>query len=122
MTKESAAEIILNLINVAEADKIEFTIAEIRALKKAYVTLNSEPTTNADRIRTMTDEELSFFLDNATVCVCFPCTRDINNLKHFNNCKHENGTCEKEWLEWLKEEAEGQSNGRTDDQPDRDGH
>ena len=62
--------------------------------------------TNADRIRAMTDEELSSFLDIATVCVCFPCTRDINNLKHFNNCKHENGTCEKEWLEWLKGEAE----------------
>ena len=65
-----------------------------------------KPMTNADRIRAMTDEELSSFLDIATVCVCFPCTRDINNLKHFNNCKHENGTCEKEWLEWLKGEAE----------------
>ena len=62
--------------------------------------------TNADRIRSMSDEELSFFLDTATVCVCFPCTRDINNLKHFNNCKHESGSCEKEWLEWLKGEAE----------------
>ena len=62
--------------------------------------------TNADRIRAMTDEELSSFLDIATVCVCFPCTRDINNLEHFNRCKHENGTCEKEWLEWLKGEAE----------------
>lgn len=62
--------------------------------------------TNADRIRAMTDEELSSFLDIATVCVCFPCTRDINNLEHFNNCKHESGTCEKEWLEWLKGEAE----------------
>ena len=61
-----------------------------------------KPMTNADRIRAMTDEELSFFLDTATVCVCFPCTRDINNLEHFNNCKHENGTCEMEWLEWLK--------------------
>lgn len=61
--------------------------------------------TNADRIRSMTDEELSSFLDIATVCVCFPCTRDINDLEHFNNCKHENGTCEKEWFEWLKEEA-----------------
>ena len=64
------------------------------------------PMTNADRIRSMSDEELSFFLDTATVCVCFPCTRDINNLKHFNNCKHERGSCEKEWLEWLKGEAE----------------
>lgn len=62
--------------------------------------------TNADRIRAMTDEELSSFLDIATVCVCFPCTRDINNLEHFNNCKHESGTCEKERLEWLKGEAE----------------
>ena len=107
MTKERAAKIILDLINAGEAEYINFSVEEIRALKKAYVALNPEPVTNADRIRAMKDEELSFFLDTATVCVCFPCTRDINNLKHFNSCKHENGTCEKEWLEWLKEEAEG---------------
>lgn len=107
MNNERAAKIILDLINAGEAEYISFSVEEIRALKKAYVTLNSEPTTNADRIRTMTDEGLSSFLDIATVCVCFPCTRDINNLEHFNNCKHENGTCEKEWFEWLKKEADG---------------
>lgn len=106
MTNERAAKIILDLINAGEAEYRNFSVEEIIAFKKAYVALNPEPTTNADRIRTMTDEELSSFLDIATVCVCFPCTRDINNLKHFNNCKHENGTCEKEWLEWLKGEAE----------------
>lgn len=67
-----------------------------------------KPMTNSDRIRAMTDEELSFFLDIATVCVCFPCTRDINNLEHFEKCKHERGSCEKEWLEWLKREMEGE--------------
>ena len=58
--------------------------------------------TNADRIRSMSDEELAEFLDDTTNCYCFPCTRDINNLEHYEKCKHESGSCEKEWLEWLK--------------------
>ena len=62
--------------------------------------------TNADRIRAMTDEELADFLDGATNCYCFPCARDINNLEHYEKCKHESGSCEKEWLEWLKGENE----------------
>ena len=106
MTNERAAKIILNIINTAEADERLLSISEIRALKNAYVALNSEPTTNADRIRDMTDEELAEFLDGATNCYCFPCTRDINNLEHFEKCKHESGSCEKEWLEWLKGETE----------------
>lgn len=66
-----------------------------------------KPITNADRIRSLSDDEMAEFLDDATNCVCFPCTRDINSLEHFFNCKHESGSCEKEWLEWLKEEAKG---------------
>lgn len=106
MTKERAAKIILDLINAGEAEYRNFSVEEIRALKKAYVTLNPEHGTNADWIRTLSDEELAEFLDGATNCYCFPCTRDINNLEHYNNCKHESGSCEKEWLEWLKGEAD----------------
>lgn len=62
--------------------------------------------TNADRIRSFSDEEMAEFLDGATNCYCFPCTRDINNLEHYEKCKHESGNCEKEWLEWLKGEAD----------------
>ena len=65
-----------------------------------------KPITNADRIRAMSDEELAEFLDFATNCYCFPCTRDINNLEHYEKCKHESGSCEKEWIEWLKGETE----------------
>ena len=99
MTKESAAEIIRNLINMAENDKIEFTIAEIRALKKAYVALNVDPTTNADRIRAMTDEELVDFFDRM--------------METFNPwCDHpcpsgEDSICRSCVVEWLKEEAKG---------------
>ena len=106
MTNERAAKIILNIINTAEADERLLSISEIRALKKAYVVLNPEHGTNAEWIRTLSDDELAEFLDGATNCYCFPCTRDINNLEHYEKCKHESGSCEKEWLEWLKGETE----------------
>ena len=55
----------------------------------------SEPTTNADRIRSMTDEELATFLSEYGDCPCV-------GVKY---C--ERGTrCEDAALMWLKEEAE----------------
>lgn len=59
MTKERAAKIILDMINGAESPfGHSLSATEINALKKAYCALNTEPTTNADRIRAMTNEEL----------------------------------------------------------------
>lgn len=59
MTKERAAKIILDMINGAESTLgHSLTTVEINALKKGYCALNPEPTTNADRIRAMTDEEI----------------------------------------------------------------
>lgn len=63
-----------------------------------------KPTTNADRIRAMTDEELADYL---APCACPPIrfnknTGDIvcpvNKEPCESDCKH----C---WLDWLKEEA-----------------
>ena len=64
MTNERAAKIILDLINAGEAEYRNFSVEEIRALKKAYVALNPEPVTNADRIRSMGDEELAEFISD----------------------------------------------------------
>ena len=59
MTKERAAKIILDMINGAESlFGHSLSTTEINALKKGYCALNPEPSTNADRIRSMTDEEL----------------------------------------------------------------
>lgn len=59
MTNERAAKIVLDLINAGEAEYRYFSVEEIIAFKKAYVALNPEPVTNADRIRSMTDKELA---------------------------------------------------------------
>lgn len=58
------------------------------------------PMTNADRIRSMTGEELAEFLAVKTDCVNCPC-RD-----GYDECDTADGTCQKQWLDWLKEEVE----------------
>ena len=97
MTKERAAKIILDLINAGEAEYINFSVEEIRAFKKAYVTLNSEPTTNADRIRAMSDEELAKFLDCYCVSASWECPR------------HHEIKCHECWLDWLKANAKDEN-------------
>lgn len=55
--------------------------------------------TNADRIRTMTDEELAEFI--ATHIDCFNCP------KPRNGCSENDETCTAAWLDWLKQEVTG---------------
>lgn len=93
MTNERAAKIILDLINAGEAEYRNFSVEEIRALKKAYVALNSEPTTNADRIRAMSDEKLAEQL--------YLLRLDALRLEGFEGFIE----TKDEVLEWLKEEA-----------------
>lgn len=54
----------------------------------------TEPTTNADRIRAMSDEELAKLLDNVRVS----CGGVMGGRNCMPNCKD----C---WLDWLREEA-----------------
>ena len=51
-----------------------------------------KPQTNADRIRSMEDEELAKILGNK--CICPPTTECVN--------------CFDCWLEWLQQPAEGE--------------
>ena len=56
--------------------------------------------TNADKIRTMSDEELAEWLIRVQYRegdICAP-THDVQNCRYAEGCK----AC---WLEWLKEEA-----------------
>lgn len=94
MTNERAAKIILDLINAGEAEYRNFSVEEIIAFKKAYVALNQEPVTNADRIRAMTDEELADLIsDTVDCCVCL-------KLRGDQLC---GVGCEKIWLALLKQ-------------------
>ena len=99
MTNERAAKIVLDFINAGEAEYRNFSVEEIIAFKKAYVALNPEPVTNADRIRAMTDEELAEFMCHSVspscVANCSACeAAEFCYMGHVG------------WLDWLKKEVE----------------
>lgn len=56
-------------------------------------------TTNADRIRAMTDEELAEWITELTDCTVYPHTRKDAP------CVSIGQTCAASWLDWLKQEA-----------------
>lgn len=58
-----------------------------------------KPVTNADRIRTMTDEELAEWITELTDCTVYPHTRKDAP------CVSIGQTCAASWLDWLKQEA-----------------
>lgn len=55
--------------------------------------------TNADRIRSLSDEELATFLAHLTDCVWCPCPDP------HDQCDTIDGSCKKQWLKWLKKEV-----------------
>lgn len=54
------------------------------------------PTTNADRIRAMTDEELAEWYLKISMCPC-----DAMN----DGCALNDDTCRRAWLDWLRKDA-----------------
>ena len=60
---------------------------------------NPKVITNADRIRSMTDEELAEWM--AINTDCFNC-----KIKNKNICSLDDGTCTEEWRFWLKSPVE----------------
>lgn len=95
MTNERAAKIVLDLINAGEAEYRNFSVEEIIAFKKAYVALNPEPVTNADRIRAMSDDELAKFITSGYYQPHCP----VGSCPVVEDCEE----C---WLDWLKAEVE----------------
>lgn len=63
------------------------------------VVVNAKPPkqTNADRIRSMTDEELAEWISEYTDCLCGI---------HKPGCSKTKGTCVATWLDWLQKEVE----------------
>ena len=66
-----------------------------------YRSYKPKPTTNADRIRAMTDEELAEWI--ASYMECGECK--INSPK----CMASVGACVRQWLDWLKQENANES-------------
>ena len=64
--------------------------------------------TNADKIRSMTDEELAVMFAQRIECMYCPLDiiRECRDERTFNGCK-------KHWLDWLKQEAEDEQAKRT---------
>ena len=61
---------------------------------------DARPTnTNADRIRSMTDEEMAAFLCDISEC-------DRRCPAKIGDCIFSDSTCRGAWLDWLKQEAE----------------
>lgn len=58
-----------------------------------------KPTTNADRIRSMTDEELADAF--AMISDCMSC--NCRNAE--DDCSIVDGTCQQQWLKWLQQEV-----------------
>lgn len=58
-----------------------------------------KPITNADRIRSMSEKELSYLIaDNVD------CNRRCKAWKE--GCEYSDSTCRQAWLDWLKKEVE----------------
>ena len=70
-------------------------------------TVFAMPKTNADKIRSMTDEELAKFLSNGFDCEGCELSyiEDIWNETH---CNGKHNECWKNLLDWLKQPAEGE--------------
>lgn len=71
-----------------------------RQPQKGFQNWEPDAMTNADRIRSLSDEELAEWLAILTDCVNCPC-RDPHD-----QCDTVDGSCKKQWLNWLKKEVE----------------
>jgi hypothetical protein len=61
-------------------------------------------TTNADRIRAMTDKELAHLIGEFTTCENCLAHSDVCEMEYDNPA--DVPSCEQIWLEWLKQEVD----------------
>lgn len=66
-----------------------------------------EVKTNADKIRSMTDEELAKFLADGFDCEGCKLSY-VEDIWHETHCNGKHNECWKNLLEWLKQPAEGE--------------
>lgn len=85
---------------VKNGDMYKITLPEPVFKGAKTIKLQLRPETNADRVRSMTDEELAELLEGC-VCPKSPCP-DIDRDTPTDKMR-----CTKCWLEWLRQEASG---------------
>jgi hypothetical protein len=83
-------------------DVVIIPLREITAFyyKRKIENRESEPQTNADRIRAMSDEELAERIETIADCDMCPMRK---NCRGSDGTSH--GSCRLKWLDWLKQEA-----------------
>ena len=85
------------LSNIADHFKVD--LSEIREFIEMKRLTKRKPITNADKIRTMTDEELMSIFQN----MCCPYSLNMGGWK--GNCEIETKGCGKCWLDWLRQDV-----------------
>lgn len=96
MTNKEAIEILKNMGKIGPYEQYEAICMAISALDKQE---QKKPLTNADRIRSMTDEELADWLKYDRISVCPPDTGHIH-------CNISDICADRKcWLDWLKQEV-----------------
>ena len=81
------------LSNIADHFKVD--LSEIREFIEMKRLTKRKPITNADKIRTMTDEELMTWIMEMQACP----------YELYQDCQHPNYDCETCIKDWLKQEA-----------------
>ena len=77
----------------------QFSVGGVLSFCYLDGTCDCQISSNADRIRAMSDEELAEWM--AINTDCFFC-----KVKNKNICSLDEGTCTEEWLSWLKAPVE----------------
>ena len=99
MTRERAAELLSDVTVLDDPEMAEAHRVAISALRQQDVADKdvgkNEPLTNAQKIRSMSDEELAELLDHETDS-CAPT----------GDCEKMSRDCKACWLEWLQQPAE----------------
>ena len=92
-------EMLKQIYNITEDEIYSWVITkQERTIKRIKKDVQSTET-NAERIRSMTDEELAEFLAYNAYCEeCY--------VKKDDSCCYPDGTCKQKHLEWLQSEAE----------------
>ena len=99
--RTESVEIGANAVSVCRF--LEALDMAIAALRKQEVTKKVEPLTNAQKIRSMSDEELAELID-----------RETDSCAPTGDCEKMSRDCKACWLEWLQQPAGEEDKHETD--------
>ena len=92
-------EILKQIYNITEDEIYSWVITKQERIIRRIEKDTQSTKTNAERIRSMTDDELAEFLAYNAYCEeCY--------VKKDDSCCYPDGTCKQKHIEWLQSEAE----------------